>query len=129
MQAKMEEIMKKVSLSILMVIFFATGLVSFSYAQSCCSAGSACCSVPNISSAQSQIRVPAPVVPQMKPRTANQTQPQLNTMPWAAAANQIGNLQRLIPAGSESESKPRSIRAESKVTEILASGPFFGTLW
>jgi hypothetical protein len=127
----MEEIMKKVWFSILMGILLITVMLSFSYAQSCCSAGSACCSVPNVSAAENQIRVSSPVAPQMKTRTTNQQPPQLNTMPWAAAANQIGGLQRLIPtaSGSQIESKSRSYRGVSTVTEILASGPFFGTLW
>ena len=125
--------MKKVWFSILMGILLITVMVSFSYAQSCCSPGSGCCAVPNVSAGQDQIRVSSPVAvaPQMKLRTTNPPPPQLNTMPWAAATNQIGSLQRLIPAASDSqiESKSRSYRGVSTVTEILASGPFFGTLW
>ncbi len=127
----MEEIVKKVCVSILMVIFLATVPLSFSYAQGCCSPGSGCCPVTNISAAKNQIRVSSPVAPQVNLGTANPPPPQLNTMPWAAAANQIGNLQRLVPAASESQPllKLRSNKYVSTVTEILASSPFFGTLW
>ncbi len=123
--------MKKVWFSILMGILLITVMVSFSCAQSCCSPGSGCCAVPNVSAAQNQIRVSSPVAPQMKLRTSNQAPPQLNIMPWAAAANQIGSLQRLIPAASEGQSETKSLsnRVVPTVTEILASGPFFGTLW
>jgi hypothetical protein len=123
--------MKKVWFSILMGILLITVMVSFSYAQSCCSPDSGCCAVPNVSAGQNQIRVSSPVGPQMKLGTVNPVPPQLNTMPWAAAANQIGSLQRLIPAASESQPRSKSLskRGASTVTEILASGPFFGALW
>ncbi len=121
--------MNKLCVGILSVILFATVTVTFSYAQSCCSPGSGCCTAPNISAAQNQIRVSSPVAPQMKLRTSNQAPPQLNTMPWAAAASQIGSLQRLIPPASESQPELSSNHRMSTVTEILASGPFFGTLW
>ena len=122
--------MNKACASILMGILLATVMVSFSYGQGCCTPGSGCCQVPNISTTQNQM-VSSPVAPQMKLRTTNQAPPQLNTMPWAAATNQIGSLQRLIPAAAESQPqlKSPSRSGVSTITETLASGPLFGTLW
>ena len=153
--------MGKVYVSILMVILFSTVVVSLSYAQaSCCSCRFGMLRyVPISRQARSNIRATSPAPTQMKVRTANQSPPQLNPMPWCASINQIGNLQRLPPAASRASrhdllpwnnsaggccvSPPQSalIQDQSDLTgqkstprasamsEILAFSSIFGTLW
>ncbi len=107
--------MKKICVSILMMIVFSAALVSVSFAQaSCCTPGSACCG--NVSGGQQELRSSS-ASSQTKITTAKKTTPQLNAMPWSASVNQIGSLQKLLPA------------APAKATEREASSPFLGTWW
>jgi len=136
--------MKKLCVSILMMVVFSAGMVSVSFAQtSCCSPGAGCCS--NISSGQQQGPVSTAGPSQTKVITAKKPAPQINPMSWSASVNQIGTV-RLTPAsvstgccpGTNStsaccESDPKSTSPlrpnASRVTEILAVKPFLGTLW
>ena len=93
--------MRKVYVSILMVILFSTVVVSFSYAQaSCCAAGSGCCGTSNIAGVQQQPAAASGGPSQAKVVTAKMPAPQINPMPWSASVKQIGDLQRLLPAAT-----------------------------
>ena len=144
--------MKKVYVSTLMVILFSAALVSFSYAgASCCDPGAGCCSTSNVSGGQQQLRASSSGPSQTKVGTANKPAPQINPMPWSASVNQIGKLQRLLPAASPgipgtgccpgtnsaagccpdpsgSVLSPNP-GAASALTEIFAFSPILGTLW
>ena len=143
--------MKKVHVSTLVVILFSATLVSFSYAgASCCDPGAGCCSTSNVSGGQQQLRAPSAGPSQSRTKTAKEPAPQINPMPWSATVNQIGNLQRLLPAastgipgaeccpgtnstsgccGSEPQSALHPRPGASALTEIFAFNPFLGTLW
>ncbi len=124
--------MKKLCVGTLMGILLITFMAPLAYAQgSCCPSGSACCPVPNVSASQNQARSAAPVAPQTKAVIVNPALPQLNTMPWAAATNQIGNLQQVAPAAPapQPQLKLNSNTNALTVIDMLAAGPFFGTLW
>jgi len=94
-------IMKKVYVTTVMVLLFSAALVSFSYAgASCCDPGAGCCSTSNVSRGQQQLRASSGGPSQAKVGTANKPAPQINPMPWSASVNQIGKLQRVLPAAS-----------------------------
>jgi len=102
MQPRNGGIMKKVYVSTLMVILFSTAVVSFSYAQaSCCAAGSGCCGTSNIAGVQQQQPAVSGGPSKAKVVTAKMPAPQINPMPWSASVNQIGDLQRLLPAATK----------------------------
>jgi hypothetical protein len=93
--------MKKANVTILMVILFSTVVVSLGYAQGgCCSPGSACCGASNIAGVQQQPAAASGGPSQAKVGTAKMSAPQINPMPWSASLNQIGDLQRLLPAAA-----------------------------
>ena len=129
--------MKIVHVNILMVILFSATLVSFSYAgSSCCDPGAGCCSTPNVSGGQQQLRASSGGPSQTKVGTANKPAPQINPMPWSATVNQIANPQ-CCPGtnttngccGSEPQSALHPRPGASAITEIFAFKPFLGTLW
>lgn len=145
-------LMKRVYLSALTVILFSATLVSFSYAGAgCCDAGAGgCCSTPNISGGPQQPRASTTAPSQPKLATVKTPVAQINPMPWSAAVNQSGNLQRLLPSvstgvpgtgccpgtnttngccGSEPQSALHPLMDASAITEIFAFNPFLGTLW
>ncbi len=143
--------MKKSYVSILMVILFSATLVSFSFGQSsCCNPGSSCCGSPNVSAGQQQVRTYSIGPSQTKVGTAKKPAPQMNPMPWSASVNQIGSLQRLLPAsstglpgatcclgtntasgccGSQLQATSSPLPGGSTMAEVLAFRPFLGTLW
>ncbi len=93
--------MGKVFVSTLMVILFSTVAVSCSYAQvSCCATGSGCCGTSNIAGVQQQPRAATGGPSKAKVVTTKIPAPQINPMPWSASVNQIGDLQRLLPAAA-----------------------------
>jgi len=137
--------MKRLHVSIVIVILSSATLVSFSYAgANCCDPGAGCCGTPNTSGDQQRLRVPSTGSDQSKIGTVKRPAPQINRTPWSATVYQIGT--RLVPPsvspgccpGTNStagccESAPKSalvLRADtSMVDDILAFNIFLGTLW
>ncbi len=130
-------IMKKICVSVLMMIVFSAAMVSVSFAQaSCCNPGSACCGTPSISSYQQRLSAPSAGPSHTKLGTLKKPAPQINPMPWSATVNQIANTQ-CCPGtnttngccGSEPQSALHPRPGASAITEIFASKPFLGSMW